>query len=58
MFIALLVIIILLFVVMFSATSKNTTNANAGASLEILRQRYARGEITREQFDQMKHDLG
>ena len=25
---------------------------------EILDQRYARGEITREQYDLMKHDLG
>ncbi|MAG36414.1 MAG: hypothetical protein CL878_09240 [Dehalococcoidia bacterium] len=25
--------------------------------LEILRQRYARGEISKEQFDQMKYDL-
>lgn len=24
----------------------------------ILRERYARGEITREQFEQMKNDLG
>ncbi len=26
--------------------------------LEILQRRYARGEITREQFQQMKQDLG
>ena len=25
---------------------------------EILRRRYARGEITKEQFEQMKRDLG
>jgi putative membrane protein len=25
--------------------------------LDILRQRYARGEITREEFDQMRRDL-
>lgn len=27
-------------------------------ALEIARTRYARGEITREQFDQIKKDLG
>ena len=27
-------------------------------SLEILKRRYARGEVTREQFEQMKKDLG
>jgi putative membrane protein len=25
--------------------------------LEILQERYARGEITREQYEQMRHDL-
>jgi len=28
-----------------------------GDASEVLRQRYARGEITKEQFDQMKRDL-
>ena len=28
-----------------------------GGASEIVRQRYARGEITKEQFDQMKRDL-
>jgi putative membrane protein len=29
-----------------------------GGAEEILRERYARGEITKEQFDQMMRDLG
>lgn len=29
----------------------------SGSAEEILRQRYARGEITREQFEQMRDDL-
>jgi len=28
-----------------------------GSSLEILDERYARGEITKEQYDQMKRDI-
>ncbi len=38
------------------------TNAHPPGSaqtpLEILRMRYAKGEITKEQFDEMKRDLG
>lgn len=29
-----------------------------GRALDVLRERYARGEITREQYDQMRRDLG
>ena len=31
---------------------------NEDTPLEIARRRYARGEITREQFDQLRQDLG
>ncbi len=30
---------------------------NSSAPLDILKERYARGEITQEQFEQMKRDL-
>ncbi len=40
----------------------NQTHVNAPGPvqtpLDILKMRYARGEITKEQFDQMKQDLG
>jgi putative membrane protein len=46
--------------IMVWATRQYATRAGSGRSedaLEILRRRYAQGEITREQFEQMKKDL-
>jgi len=37
--------------------SQNYLPPSEEDALEILKKRYARGEITREQFDQMKRDL-
>jgi len=31
--------------------------SRGATSLEILNERYARGEITREQYEQIRHDL-
>ena len=31
---------------------------SADRALEILKERYAKGELTREQYEQMKRDLG
>ncbi|MGE5222146.1 MAG: SHOCT domain-containing protein [Omnitrophica WOR_2 bacterium] len=32
-------------------------NFNQPSALDVLRTRYARGEITREQYEQMRNDL-
>ncbi len=33
------------------------TGYGGGSALEILNQRYARGEITKDQYEQMKRDI-
>ena len=58
------VIVGIIFLVIWAVRkfSPNGLNLNQGASTqsprEILQARYARGEITREQFQQMLSDLG
>lgn len=39
-------------------TSTGAPSAAGQAPLAILQARYAKGEITKEQFDEMKRDLG
>ena len=36
---------------------ETTPASGARSALDILRERYAKGEITREQFEQMRRDL-
>lgn len=38
-------------------TQQKTIITNAGGSLEIAKQRYARGEISEHEYDQIKRDL-
>ena len=37
---------------------RSSRQGSQTSPLDIARQRYARGEITREQFEQIKKDLG
>ena len=36
---------------------RQSAESRSGSALEILRQRYARGEINREEFEARRHDL-
>jgi len=38
--------------------SRDEEMQNEDTALQILRERYAKGEITKRQFDQMKKDIG
>lgn len=58
--VAIIVLAVLLIKALFS-TGKSTAKPSEqkeSSALEVLELRYSRGEITREQFVQMKKDLG
>jgi putative membrane protein len=55
-----LVIVGLVFLVRWLVHASKADRGVSSASsrpLEILKERYARGEITKEEFDRIKHDL-
>jgi len=58
-FFILLVIGIIFLIVWLVKRSNNpgVENKTDSKSLEVLKERYARGEITKDQFDNMKKDL-
>ncbi|MCL5075787.1 MAG: SHOCT domain-containing protein [Chloroflexi bacterium] len=56
--IGLLALVVWGLVGLFSRTGGTSCGSSAGSSaLEILKARYARGEITKEEFEAMKRDL-
>lgn len=48
---------IVFFVKVFSAGGKKESAGSRESALDILQKRYAKGEITREEFNQMKEDI-
>lgn len=58
--IIILVVIVWAVVTIVNKNQKNNADGNIPRhrdALEILKERYARGEINRDQFEQMKRDL-
>jgi len=54
-FIPLLIILLIYFLIKNNSQSKDGQSAES--LMEILKKRYAKGEITKEQFEEMKKDI-
>ena len=56
-----LIVLILAALTMFPSKgswSERSYSSRPDSALQIIRERYAKGEITKEQFEQMTKDLG
>lgn len=54
-FIPLLIILLIYFLIKNNSQTKDGQSAES--TMEILKKRYAKGEITKEQFEEMKKDI-
>lgn len=52
-----MVLIVLVVVWLVRSFANNKTGSSKEDALDIVKQRYAKGEITKKQFDDMKQDL-
>ena len=57
MMVPLILVIILLYYLMKERSAKNSSPPTTDTPMEILKRRYANGEITKEEFEKMKKDL-
>ena len=55
--IAIIISIVIGVIVLLSRSSKKTQNKGSNASLEILKDRLARGEINQEEYEKIRKDL-
>lgn len=55
--ILIIVLVVWLVVNQNSRSKQNFNNPQSESPMDILKKRYAKGEITKEQFEQMKKDL-
>ena len=56
-FVLIVIGVILLIVWLVRRTGYNITDKTSTRSLEILKERYAKGELTKEQYENMKKEL-
>lgn len=54
-FIPILIILVIYFLVKNNSQTKNTQSSES--PIDILKKRYAKGEITKEQFEEMKKNI-
>lgn len=55
--IAVMALIVLGVILFVRYTARNQLEANKSNPLDVLKHRYAKGEITKKQFDEIKKDL-
>ncbi|MHB8772774.1 MAG: SHOCT domain-containing protein [Syntrophales bacterium] len=54
----LIILVVIIYGISRGGYSSGKSGPTGETPLEILKKRYAKGEITKDQFDQMKNDLG
>ncbi len=56
-FLAIIIGVVLLIVWLVRRTGYNVSEKPSSRSIEILKERYAKGELTKEQYENMKKEL-